>query len=458
MRPSCSVTLEPGLERGVPWGRDLYTFVTSAAGHMMRTLQKPRENRPSKRQVNHRRFLHNMIQRKFADIEAAKHRLAFDQPGSPQGGYLQEPDTCSAHADVDGISKTRRDASVASQEAETSEKKQPDLGHLWKRHPKSQRAACTARKNNQSKEKQKKETRNQLSSSSSTMSSLRRTAYQPGAELLQAECRDDESPLKASSSVSGDSGAAQRDSVQHVDASPSLSPLSLDLGDFSIQMFTDISTCMQDEKSAAGISESRWTDIMDLFGVGSQDSGGGSDAEASFQSIDACRGDAGKEVGADDEGFADRSQGYSNRCEMEELPCDTGDDRCQYSCHGNQVQSDQRSSQAPKQNEVAAETQFNHFKANQETDVLQNEFPTSLSYHASELQADQHPQVESPCMLLHCDSDQHFTPFEGVAQSFSVPLHNAERRPIPTPPHEGWLFTDILKDRKSLDCEENTSF
>lgn len=63
MRPSLSVTLETGLERGVPWGRDLYTFVTSAAGHMMRTLQKPRKNRPSKRQVNHRRFLHNMIQR-----------------------------------------------------------------------------------------------------------------------------------------------------------------------------------------------------------------------------------------------------------------------------------------------------------------------------------------------------------------------------------------------------------
>lgn len=63
MRPSISVTLETGLERGVPWGRDLYTFVTSAAGHMMRTLQKPRKNRPSKRQVNHRRFLHNMIQR-----------------------------------------------------------------------------------------------------------------------------------------------------------------------------------------------------------------------------------------------------------------------------------------------------------------------------------------------------------------------------------------------------------
>ncbi|XP_057691274.1 uncharacterized protein LOC130915332 [Corythoichthys intestinalis] len=75
MQASVSVTLETVPDRAVPWGRDLYTFVTSAAGHMMRTLQKPRKNRPSKRQVNHRRFLHNMIQRKFADIEAANRRL-----------------------------------------------------------------------------------------------------------------------------------------------------------------------------------------------------------------------------------------------------------------------------------------------------------------------------------------------------------------------------------------------
>lgn len=75
MRPSISVTLEPGLERGVPWGRDLYTFVTSAAGHMMRTLQKPRKSRPSKRQVNHRRFLHNMIQRCVGPSEKHQSQL-----------------------------------------------------------------------------------------------------------------------------------------------------------------------------------------------------------------------------------------------------------------------------------------------------------------------------------------------------------------------------------------------
>ncbi|XP_075965503.1 chromosome 16 C19orf85 homolog [Anarhichas minor] len=492
MRPSISVTLEPGLERGVPWGRDLYTFVTSAAGHMMRTLQKPRKNRPSKRQVNHRRFLHNMIQRKFADIEAANHRLAsalyfkdeeknvssptsqqpetLDQSGSPQSGY-QDPDECSAHTDVHGISKAKSDVSVASHETELSEKKPPDSGHLWKRHPKSQRTTCTARKNNQSKERQKKETRNQLSSSLSSMSSPKSIDYHHRAELLHTEChterRDDESHLKSANNLSEDSQTTQQDSGfiqfnQNVDTSPSfspeLSPLSLDLCDFSIQMFTDISTCMQGQKSIAGISESQWTDIMDLFSVGSKDLGGCTDVEAYFESICACQGDARQEVGADDVGFAAQSESFGNRSELEELHCETGEYRYQYRCHGDQGLStnhflrDQRSSQAPKQNEDAAETQFNHFKPNQETDILQNEFPTSITHHyyASELQTYQHPQVESPCMLVN---NQNFTPFEGVAQSFSVPLHNPEHCPIPTPPNEDeWLFTDILKDRKSLDC------
>ncbi|CAM2110237.1 uncharacterized protein C19orf85 homolog [Caretta caretta] len=57
-------------------GRDLVTFVTVASSHMMRTLQRPHKSRPSKRRVNHRRFLHNQISRRFADIEASTHRLA----------------------------------------------------------------------------------------------------------------------------------------------------------------------------------------------------------------------------------------------------------------------------------------------------------------------------------------------------------------------------------------------
>lgn len=57
-------------------GRDLFTFVTVASSHIMRTLQKPKKSRPAKRKVNHRRFLHNQICRKYADIEAATQQLA----------------------------------------------------------------------------------------------------------------------------------------------------------------------------------------------------------------------------------------------------------------------------------------------------------------------------------------------------------------------------------------------
>ncbi|KAA8591677.1 hypothetical protein FQN60_017051, partial [Etheostoma spectabile] len=416
MRPSISVTLEPGLERGVPWGRDLYTFVTSAAGHMMRTLQKPRKKRPSKRQVNHRRFLYNMIQRKFADIEAANHRLAsalyFKEEGknvvSPSSqtpetleqssSSPQVPDTCNIHTDADGIPKAWSDVSVGSRETEISKKKQPDSGHLRKRQPKSQPTTCTATKNNQSKERQKEQSRNQLSSSSSSMSSPEGIDYHHGAKRLHTECYNNESQLKSTNYLSEDPGVIQFG--QNVDSSPSfspeLSPLSINPCDFSVQLLTDISTCTQAQKSIADISESQWTDIMDLFSVGNKDLGGCMDVEAFFESICACQGDAGQEVGADDVEFTDKSDSSSNKSEVEDLQCETGEYIYEYSCHDDQgmsinhFQSDQRSLQAPRQND--AEMQFNNFKPNQEADIIQNQLPTPISflYNASEL---------SPCML-----------------------------------------------------------
>ncbi|XP_056399253.1 uncharacterized protein C19orf85 homolog [Hyla sarda] len=57
-------------------GRDLFTFVTVASTHIMRTLQRPKKSRPTKRKVNHRRFLQNQIYRKYSVIEAATQQLA----------------------------------------------------------------------------------------------------------------------------------------------------------------------------------------------------------------------------------------------------------------------------------------------------------------------------------------------------------------------------------------------
>ena len=117
----------------------------------------------------------------------------------------------------------------------------------------------------------------------------------------------------------------------------------------------------------------------------------------------------------------------------------------------NHLQSDQRSSQALRQYQDAAEMQFNNFIPLQGTENNQNQLLTSISYlyNISELQ---HPQEESPCMLINCENNLNFMPFEGVAQSFSAPLH-PEHHHILTPPREDdWLFTDILNDRKSFDC------
>ncbi|XP_023258180.1 uncharacterized protein LOC111652207 [Seriola lalandi dorsalis] len=439
---------------------------------MMRTLQKPRKNRPSKRQVNHRRFLHNMIQRKFADIEAANHRLASalyfkdeeknvsalqsqkPEADSPsQSSQLQDPEKCSVHTDAGGISKSRTDISIDSHQTEVSEENHSDLQHLWKQHPKSHPTTCTTRKNNQGKGRKKKQVE------FTSISSPKGTDYYQGAELFHSEYYDGESPSKSINNLSEDTQTALQNSNfipsgQNMDMSPpfspELSPLSLDSCDFSIQMFTDNSTCTQAQKSIADIAESPWTDIMDLFSVGSKDLGGCMDVEAYFESICGRQGDGGQEVGADDLTFAEQSDSFTermHRSEVEDLDCERGEYRYEYgySCHGNQGLTMNH----------AAETQFNNFKPSEGSDICQNQLPTSISchYNVSHLQTYQRAEEDRRCMTVNCDNDLNFTPFEGVAQSFSVPLHNPEHRPIPTPPHEDdWLFTDILKDGKSPDC------
>ncbi|KAI7807033.1 hypothetical protein IRJ41_018191 [Triplophysa rosa] len=100
----------------------------------MRTLQRPRKNKPSKRQVNHRRFLHNMIHRKFAEIEAANHQLASalfstDKSQSHLTAKPSEtdyiPDQSKKH------SKNAIDKSINTDKPEAPVEQQEDVCDLW---------------------------------------------------------------------------------------------------------------------------------------------------------------------------------------------------------------------------------------------------------------------------------------------------------------------------------------
>ncbi len=386
-----------------------------------------------------------------------------DQSGSSfQDGCPQDPAKCIGHTGANGISLSKTNVSISSRETEIREEKHPDLEHL-QRHPKSQPATCTIVKSNQSKGEWKKESGNQKLVESTSMSSS--VDCHHGAELF-LRGYNDESPIQSTNNLSEDSHTTQMDSDviqlgRDADISPVLSPglsvLSLDSCDSQIQMFTDMSTCTQAQRNITDISESQWADIMDLFSVSSKDLAGCMDVEAYFESICECQGDAGQSAVADDVGFADESDSFTDRIcsDRFEDPHSGAEYRFEYthSCPGDQGLSINHSQSTQRQTEDAAKTHFNVFKPPQSTDIIQNQFCTSICYQydvMSELQMYQHHRDLSPCMSVNT---QNFAPFEGVAQSFSVPPLNPEDRPIQTPPHDDdWLFTDILKDRKSPNC------
>ncbi|XP_021173808.2 uncharacterized protein LOC110368719 isoform X2 [Fundulus heteroclitus] len=464
MRPSFSVSLEPGLERGVPWGRDLFTFVTSAAGHMMRTLEKPRKSRPSKRQVNHRRFLHNMIQRKFADIEAANHRLAsalYVKDGEKTPSSLlphsqetlesagptsrretpQDPDPYAVDVEAEDAAKARSGASEAREQKQTEDK------HLWKRHQRSSRAA---KKNHQSKMRQAKEKRRNKVVELSLLTGLNDNDIFQEAELLQSENPTYQSLMNPVSDVSESNQTHPDFTVfdQNEDDSPpfspALSPLSLDSCDFSAQTLTDLSACTQAPETVTGGPADR----AELFAVGNKDSVGHMDVESYFESICPCRVDAGLEACPEyDVTLGDLSDDYTG---LGNFHPDEGVCRCsyEYSCEdrgggaAGYFQSDPRSSHLLREREYADPKQSCH-----STDTASQEYSV-----AGLLQTHRPPQEGSSCMLV--DNMNH-TPFEGVAQSFPVPPPppHHQHRPVPTPPHEDdWLFPDILKDRQSPYC------
>lgn len=396
--------------------------------------------------------------RKFADIEAANHRLASalylneeekngsslgpQAPDSSQTAHQQHPEKGAIAKDADGVSKPGTDVSADSQQ--TEEKKLPQSGPLWKRHPKAQSSTCAARKNNQSKGRQKQENTNHKLVEFAFTDSPKGTDYYFGEELIHTECYQDttsqnQSPQHPQISLP-DSGYTHHTGIS-ASASPELSPLSLDSCDFSVQMFTDISTCTHSQRSIADLGESQWSDIMDLF------SGGNSEVEAYLESICACQSDTGQEVGADDFTFSYQSDSLTERCnnrsEIEDVNCEGGEYRY-LNAHICPID------EGLTVNHTAG-TQFNSCKPAPDSDTDPNRLQATINYNISELQ--QHQQDVSHCLLGNCERSLSFTPFEGVAQSFSAPLHDPEHRPIATPPHvDDWLFTDILKDRKSPGC------
>lgn len=387
--------------------------------------------------------------RKFADIEAANHRLAsalylkeeeknrsdlsseeqdaVDQPdGSETDASLQDPDKSSTHPAEAAASACSEDLFHYG-DHEPSVGKQSELGNLCKRQPNSQTAA-----ESKAEQKQKNET-DEVVEITPTSS---QAAQRPSAQGFPHDSEQ-------VGNVPGDSQVAQPDSgfiefLQNVNTSPAvypgLGPLAPEACDLSSQTFSGVSTCAQGQKNIADIAESQWSEIMDLVAA---DAEGYAEVEAYFESICACTGDAEQEAESAEFGvmdFLDSSTENLTKTVFEggRLHGDT----CEY------VYEDGHGCQGPTQTQNGDSFDTVHV-------VVEQQLPVSLSYlNDSELQTYQHPQREDSCML---GNNPNSTLFKGVAQSFTVPLHYVKPRTIPTPPHEeDWPFTDILEDRTSV--------
>lgn len=349
--------------------------------------------------------------RKFADIEAANHRLA-------SALYLKEAEN-NASEQRDSVGASPRAAGKSSgppAEAAASRcsdaplnsvdpgvKKNSEFGR-------SQTVACS--EDSKAAQEEEKEP-----------DGFQRRPRPAG--------HPHDGPPEPVRNLPGDSQAAQPDSgvielLQDVDADPAVSPglglLPPESPDLSIQMFPGVSPCAQGQKNIADMAESQWSEVMDLLGVGGDD-GGYAEVEAYLESMCACRGDAGPGVEPAGFGFMDASDGFT------ENPAKTAFEggrahgaACEY------TRVDGRGCQEPTQNQNEGGFQGG-------LGVVEQQLPASPSY-------------QSCCMLGNSPS---FTPFQGVAQSFTVPLHYGKLPAIPTPPREeDWPFTDILEDRTSV--------
>lgn len=355
--------------------------------------------------------------RKFADIEAANHRLA-------SALYLKEEENNASEQRDAGDASPRaagesggppagaaasRCSDARLNSGDPGVKKNSELGR-------SQTVACSD--DSKAAQEQEKEPDGPVELTPTSFQRRPRPAGHPH-----------DGPPEPVRNLPGDSPAAQPDSgviLEEVDADPAVSPglglLPPESRDLSIQMFPGVSPCAQGQKNVADTAESQWSEVMDLLGVGSDD-GGYAEVEAYLESMCACSGDAGPEVEPAGFGFMDASDGFT------ETPARTAFEggrahgaACEY------TRVDGRGRQEPTQNRNDG-----RFQAG--LGAVEQQLPASPSY-------------QSCCML---GNSPNFTPFQGVAQSFTVPLHYGKLRAIPTPPREeDWPFTDILEDRTSL--------
>lgn len=377
---------------------------------------------------------------------------ALDQTDHP----FQDTGVSSVHADAVGVSKSPRvsksDTSVDSDKG--GEKKQPELLHLWKRLPKPLITTCNKKK--QSKTEQREESkREKLVEFLPIDSSM---GYKQGIHHSSNKSLPQSSNILSddSETTHQDSGFVQFDHT--ADMSPTFSPephqLSFDSCNFSMQTSTDISVCTEAQENVADVSESQWMDIVDLFGAGNKNLGGFFDVEAYFESICACQSDNDKHgIDAEHFGFSGESEGLtektcSNASKDDNFQFVAAEDICEdaSSCQEIEVQTLNNVQRGLRQNEDAAETHLNSFRTSH--CIIQNQLPTAI-HCQGDISTHHGSQGRGPCMLTN---NQTFTPFEGVAQSFTVPLNGIKHYTIPTPPHEDdWLFTYILEDGTSSD-------
>lgn len=347
--------------------------------------------------------------RKFADIEAANHRLA-------SALYLKDKDAprlSPEDRDAEAVASAASEAPVNPRDGDSSGEQQPGLENLWKGQPRPQTSQAEQRRENKSHE------------AAETPSTSSGTARQGHPPHRPPDTASDASDAQIAPPDSGYTWLTQT-----VDTSPAGSPgpgpLSPEACDLSVWMFSDAS---------AGSPESQWSEIVDLLGAGSPDRAY-AEVEAYLESICACRGD-GQDVESTEFGLADFLDSLTEN--PGEIVFDGGrshGDACEYMREDDWEVTQRQNQDSLSTAQLAVERQ--------------QPLPASPDHrnHGPELQACRHPRGEGACTL---GSKAHSALFEGVAQSFTVPLHHSRPRAIPAlPREEDWPFTDILEDRVSM--------